>query len=119
MLRENQRNDLQDGKTYSGQLRIERALSATIGIAFSGSTARESLKDPGYSTTGWRLGLLGWRDLGRVTLTAEAQFGKLHADERFPDCTAVGIFEEKAEGPYARCLNAPPVPSGRDNRPQG
>ena len=49
---------------------------------------RASLKDPGYSTTGWRAGLTGWRDFGRVTLSAGAEFGRLHADERlllFPD----------------------------------
>ena len=87
-LVDNQRNDLQDGKSYSAGLDLERALSATTGVVFNLSGDREQLKDPGYATTGWRGGLSLWRDLGRVTLTAGAQFGRLHADERlvlFPD----------------------------------
>ena len=87
-LVDNQLNDLQDGKSFSGQLSAEHALSATTGIAASFGVDRASLKDPGYSTTGWRAGLTGWRDFGRVTLSAGAEFGRLHADERlllFPD----------------------------------
>jgi len=87
-LIDNQLNDLQDGKAFSGKLDVERALSATMGIGLNLSRDRQSLKDPGYSTTGWRAGLLGWRDVGRMTFTAEAEFGRLHADERlqlFPD----------------------------------
>ena len=87
-LVDNQLNDLQDGKSFSGQLSAEHALSATTGLAASLGIDRASLKDPGYSTTGWRAGLTGWRDFGRVTLSAGAEFGRLHADERlllFPD----------------------------------
>jgi len=87
-LVDNQLNDLQDGKSYSGQISAERALSATSGIVASLGVDRASLKDPGYATTGWRAGLTGWRDFGRVTLSAGAEFGRLHADERlllFPD----------------------------------
>lgn len=87
-LVDNRFNDLQDGKQYSGRVELERALTATTGIAVTGSLERQSLKDPGYSTTGWRAGLLGWHDMGRTTVTAGAEFGRLHADERlllFPD----------------------------------
>ena len=87
-LVDNQLNDLQDGKSLSAQLSAEHALSATTGIAASFGFDRASLKDPGYSTSGWRAGLTGWRDFGRVTLSAGAEFGRLHADERlllFPD----------------------------------
>lgn len=87
-LVDNQLNDLQDGKTYSGQVSLERALSPTTGLALTFGRDRQSLKDPGYSTTGWRAGLLVWRDIGRATVTAEAQYGRLKADKRlvlFPD----------------------------------
>jgi hypothetical protein len=87
-LIDNQMNDLQDGKAFSGKLDLERALSATTGIGVNLARDRQSLKDPGYSTTGWRAGLLGWRDIGRMTFTAAAEIGKLHADDRlqlFPD----------------------------------
>jgi len=81
-LVDNQLNDLQDGKTYSGQLGVERALSTTTGIAANFGIDRQSLKDSGYSTTGWQVGLTAWRDMGRMTLTVGAEFGRLHADER-------------------------------------
>ena len=87
-LVDNQVNDLQDGRDVSGRIEVERALSPTTGIGANLSLDRQALKDPGYATTGWRAGLIGWRDLGRMTFTAEASFGKLHADERlllFPD----------------------------------
>ena len=87
-LVDNRLNDLADGANFSGQISIERALSATTGVALIVSGLRESLKDPGYSTTSWRFGVLGWRELGRATLTAEAEMGRLRADERlslFPD----------------------------------
>jgi hypothetical protein len=87
-LVDNQLNDLQDGRSFSGQARIERALGTTTGVAADFGVDRQSLKDPGYSTTGWRTGVNVWRDLGRVTFTAGAEFGRLHADDRlllFPD----------------------------------
>jgi hypothetical protein len=87
-LNDNRLNDLQDGKTYSGQVSLEHALAPTTGVAVTLGLNREALKDPGYSTTGWRAGLVAWRDVGRATLTAAAQFGRLRADDRlllFPD----------------------------------
>jgi hypothetical protein len=85
---DNQFNDLEDGKTYSGRLEVEHALSATTGVGINGLLGREALEDPGYSTKSWRVGLLGWHDFGRATVTAEADMGRLNADERlllFPD----------------------------------
>jgi hypothetical protein len=87
-LIDNQLNDLEDGKSYAGRIELERALSPTTGIGLNFSIDREALKDPGYATTGWRAGLIGWHDVGRMTFTAEGDFGKLNADERlllFPD----------------------------------
>ena len=85
---DNQMNDFQDGEAYSLLVGVERALSATTGVAARFGIDRQSLNGPGYSTTGWRAGLTGWQDLGRATLTADAELGRLHADERlllFPD----------------------------------
>jgi hypothetical protein len=87
-LVDNQLNDLEDGKTFSGQLSAEHALSPTTGIAASLGLDRQSLKDPGYSTTGWRASLTAWHDLGSMTLTVSGEVGRLQADERlllFPD----------------------------------
>ena len=94
-LIDNQLNDLQDGKGYSGRVEVERALSPTTGIGANLSLDREALKDPGYSTTGWRAGLVGWRDVGRMTFTADAEFGKLHADQRLV------LFPERRSDRYA------------------
>ena len=95
-LVDNQLNDLQDGKTYSGQLQVERALTATTGVAASLSLDRQALKDPGYATTGWRVGITGWHDLGRMTFTAAAELGRLHADERLL------LFPDRRQDRYAR-----------------
>ena len=87
-LLDNQVNRLQDGKSYSAQASLEHALSQTTGLALSLGADRFSARDAGYSTTGWRAGLLAWRDVGRATLTAQAELGRLHADEQlmlFPD----------------------------------
>jgi len=93
---DNQRNDLQDGKSYSAQLQVERALTPTTGVATTLSIDRQALSDPGYSTIGWRAGASGWRDIGRVTLTASAELGRLHADERLL------LFPKRREDHYAR-----------------
>lgn len=79
---DNRLNDQQDGVQYSGDISFERAFSPTTGVAVTVSAARQNLEDPGYSTTSWRTGLLGWKDIGRMTLTAGAQYGRLQADER-------------------------------------
>ena len=91
---DNQLNNREDGEQYWGDASVERALSATNGVALTGSLARQSLKDPAYSTTSWRAGLLGWQDIGRMTLTAAAQYGRLHADERLV------LFPEKRSEQY-------------------
>lgn len=95
-LVDNQVNKLEDGKDFAGQVSVERALSPTLGLAVTGSAMRESLRDPGYSTTSWRLGLLGWKDFGRMTLTADAEFGRLSADDR------LALFPDKRHERYSR-----------------
>jgi len=95
-LVDNRLNDLQDGKAYSGQIELEQALSPTTGVALTLGIERRSLKDPGYATTGWRAGLIGWRDIGRATFTAELQYGRLRADER------LSLFPEKRSERYSR-----------------
>jgi len=95
-LIDNRINDLQDGTSFSGQVGIERALTPTTGLAASVGIDRQSLKDPGYSTTGWRGGLTAWRDLGRMTLTLGAEVGRLHADERLV------LFPQKRSDHFSR-----------------
>ena len=75
-------NLLQGGRSYSARLSIEHALSQTLGVGINLSTNRLAARDDGYSTTGWDVNGLAWRDLGRATITAEIGFGRLRADER-------------------------------------
>ena len=89
-------NDLQDGRGYSASIGIERALSATTGLAAQASFDRQALKDPGYSTRGWRASLTGWRDVGRATFTASLDYGRLSADER------LNLFPDKRRETYSK-----------------
>lgn len=95
-LVDNQLNDLQDGKVFSGQVGLERALTPTTGVAVRFGIDRQSLKDPGYATTGWRGGMTGWHDFGRATVTADVELGHLHADERLL------LFPERRGDRYSR-----------------
>lgn len=95
-LVDNQVNNLQDGKSFSGQLAVERAISATTGFTASVGIDRQSLYEPGYSTTGWRAGLNIWHDFGRITLTAGADLERLRADERLM------LFPNKRLDRYSR-----------------
>jgi hypothetical protein len=80
-LIDNQFNDLQDGRRYWGRVSLERALSPTTGLGINLSLSRDAFEEPAYSTFGWNAGLIGWREFGRMTLSVQAQYGKLHADE--------------------------------------
>lgn len=95
-LIDNSLNDLQDGRSYSGHVAVERALSPSTGIALNFAIDRQSLKDPGYSTTGWQAGLFGWRDVGRTTVTLGAEIGRRKADERLL------LFPQKRSDRYSR-----------------
>lgn len=91
---DNRLNRLQDGRDASVQLSAEHALGSRSGIVATLSGDRYSARDPGYSTRSWRIGLQGWRDLGRSTFVAGVQYGQLGADERLL------LFPEKREESY-------------------
>lgn len=75
-------NDLQDGRSFVLRAKVERALSATTGVGLNLSGYRTAARDPAYSTTEWRVGLLGWRDIGRATFRVEGEIGRLRTDDR-------------------------------------
>jgi hypothetical protein len=93
---DNRVNDLEDGKSYWTHLDFEHALSPEMGVAVSFQVDRQSLRDAAYSTTGARGGLTVWRDVGRITVTAEAEIGRLRADER------LSLFPDKRSDRYSR-----------------
>lgn len=75
-------NDLQDGGLFEARLSYERALKAASGIGVTISGSRQAARDPGYSTWSGGLGLLGWRDVGRITLFATVDGRHLTSDDR-------------------------------------
>lgn len=102
----NRVNDLQDGRSLMGGLAIDRALSPQAGLQLSLTGNRFSAADPGYSTRSWEVGLGGWLDVGRWTLTAAVAHGKLKADERlvlFPE-RRMDTTKRLSVGVHARAI---------------
>lgn len=81
-MTDNKFNNLQDGRGIGARLRYERALSPELLLSASVGADRFKARDDAYSTRAWNLGLTAYRDLGRTTLSAGAEFGRLKADER-------------------------------------
>lgn len=84
----NHRNALESGWQFAGSTAVEFALSPRSGAGVAVSGIRRSLRDAGYSTTAGQVTVFGYRDLGRMTLTASASAGRLEADRRlflYPD----------------------------------
>ena len=81
-LTSNMFNDLQDGKGVGARFSYERALSPEILLSISAGADRFKAKNDAYSTKAWNLSLTAYRDVGRTTLSAEIDIGRLKADER-------------------------------------
>ncbi len=75
-------NSLQDGSMYSLSATVERALTARSGVAVSVSGLRQTARDPGYATASGAVTLVGWRDMGKLTLFANATARRLESDAR-------------------------------------
>jgi hypothetical protein len=78
----NRFNDLQDGHGHSLRARYERSLSATLLVGASAGVDRFKAKDDAYSTRSWSAGISVYRNIGRMTFSAGADFGRLKADGR-------------------------------------
>ena len=78
----NRRNDLEDGKGFAFRLRYERALSPQLLVAAAVGAERFNARDDAYSTKGWAAQLSAYRDIGRMTVSAGVDVGRLLADER-------------------------------------
>lgn len=79
---DNRFNDLQDGRGVSARLRYERALSPQMLVSAFAGIDRFKARDDAYSTRSWNAGVTFYREVGRMTLTAGAEFGRLQADDR-------------------------------------
>ena len=79
---DNQFNALQDGHGVSARLRFERALSPVTLVSASVGGDRFKAEDDAYSTSYFTGGLTVYREVGRMTLSAGVEVGRLKADER-------------------------------------
>lgn len=79
---DNKFNNLQDGHGRSVRARLERALSPRLLVAGSLGLDRYKAEDDAYSTRSWTAGLSAYRDIGRITVNAGVDFGRLRSDER-------------------------------------
>jgi outer membrane protein len=77
-----QLNPLQSGMIYTGSLSYERAFDARSGGSVTLSGQRQTANDAGYATASGGLGLLYWREIGKVTLFGNADMRRLEADAR-------------------------------------
>ena len=78
----NHRNQLEDGRSFSASVEMERALSLRTGVGIAFSAIRQDLRDPGYSTRSGQLTLVGYQTVGRMTFVASGSVGRLVADDR-------------------------------------
>jgi hypothetical protein len=79
---DNRLNDLQDGHGVSARLRFERALSPTTLLSASVGADRFKARDDAYSTSFYSGGVTAYREIGRMTLSAGIEVGRLKSDER-------------------------------------
>lgn len=79
---DNHFNHLQTGHGQSAQVHYERALSADLLLAANAGVDRFNATDAAYSTRAWTAGVAAYRTVGRTTLSAGADFGRLQADDR-------------------------------------
>jgi tetratricopeptide (TPR) repeat protein len=79
------RNSLQDGNLFNLSAGLERALTARSGIGLQVNGTRQTARDRGYATASGGVTVLGWRDMGRATVFANATVRRLESDVRlFP-----------------------------------
>lgn len=75
-------NQLQEGRGFSLRARYERSLSPELLVSASLGADRFKARDDAYSTRGWTASVAAYRDLGRMTLNASIDIGRLSADDR-------------------------------------
>lgn len=76
------RNPLEAGWSHGGSLQLDRALATTRGVGATLSLVRLAARDPGYAQWTRGIGLYGYQEVGRATLTLSLGASRLEADER-------------------------------------
>ncbi|MBN8829746.1 MAG: DUF560 domain-containing protein [Sphingomonadales bacterium] len=88
------RNAMQDGDLFSLNAGVERALSARTGIGLSFNIQRQTARDPQYATTAGGSTLLGWREMGKLTVFANATIRRLESDADYLGLPTLGRRKE-------------------------
>ena len=93
---DNHMNDLEDGTHVFVSSGGELALNSRSGIGMNWTVVRRGLRDAGYSNWSVYPAIYGWRDAGRLTLSASVTAGRLWADDRLV------IYPAKRKDRYLR-----------------
>jgi outer membrane protein len=89
-------NPLQSGMIYTASVSYERAFDARSGGSITLSGQRQTANDAGYATVSGGVGLLYWREIGKVTLFGNADVRRLEADARLL------LFPSRRQETYGR-----------------
>jgi len=84
----NDRDDLETGVAWGGNVGLDRAFTARFGGGFSFNANRQGARDPAYAITGGGFSPYLFREVGHATLTATLTYNHLAADQRFSLFTA-------------------------------
>lgn len=79
---DNHANDLEDGAHIFVTAGGELGLGPRSGVGLSSTVIRRDLRDGGYSNWGIYPTIYGWREAGRLTVSASVTAGHLWADDR-------------------------------------
>jgi outer membrane protein len=74
------RNSLQDGELWNLGVSFERAFSARAGVGVSLNGQRQTARDAAYATASGGVTLVGWREMGKTTMFANATARRLEGD---------------------------------------
>ncbi|HEY0412786.1 MAG TPA: surface lipoprotein assembly modifier [Allosphingosinicella sp.] len=75
-------NPLQDGAIFDLSLSAEHAFGAGAGATATVLAGRQTARDPGYATASGGVALLGWKELGKMSVYLSATVRRTEGDAR-------------------------------------
>jgi outer membrane protein len=75
-------NVLQDGDIFDLSMSVEHAFAGGTGATLTLSADRQTARDPGYATASGGVSLLGWKEMGRMTLYLSGSVSRTEGDAR-------------------------------------
>lgn len=98
-------NDLQDGNIFDLSVSAEHAFTGGSGATLTLSADRQTARDPGYATVSGGISLLGWREMGRMTLYLSGGISRTEGDARlilFTDRRREWLYRAAAGATFRR-----------------